>query len=131
VTFPEPGGTATARETLTQAEMERFAELTGDDNPIHIDPAYARETRFGATVAHGMHLYAIVRALVTSKWPDAVEVTQDLMFPSPARAGDALEVRAEVIEADSETARIVASVIADATEVCRAETVVRRGRGRP
>ncbi len=130
MSFPDTvGATATATRTVTQAQMDRFADLTGDDNPIHVDPDYARSTAFGATVAHGMHLYALVRALITERWPDAVEVSQDLTFPAPAHAGSTLEIRVGVVQADGETARLAADVTLEDTLVCRAETLVRRGSG--
>lgn len=42
---------------LTQLDFNRFAALSHDDNPIHCDPAFAKTTHFGATVAHGMFLF--------------------------------------------------------------------------
>ena len=44
--------------------FDRFARLSGDDNPIHVDPAFSARTRFGRTVAHGMLLYGRVWAMI-------------------------------------------------------------------
>jgi acyl dehydratase len=46
-------------KTFTQAEFDAFARLSGDDNPIHVDPEFSARTRFGRTVAHGMLLYGV------------------------------------------------------------------------
>ncbi|MGZ3427312.1 MAG: MaoC/PaaZ C-terminal domain-containing protein, partial [Polyangia bacterium] len=49
-----------ARRRVTQADFDRFARLSGDDNPIHVDAAFAARTRWGKTLAHGMMLYSLV-----------------------------------------------------------------------
>jgi acyl dehydratase len=92
--------TALFRETrtFTQDEFDRFAAISGDDNPIHVDPTFSAETRFGRTVAHGMLLYTALWGLIRREFPDAVQETQDLMFPAPTFAGEAM--RLEVDELD-------------------------------
>ncbi|MBP0618607.1 MaoC/PaaZ C-terminal domain-containing protein [Cupriavidus consociatus] len=76
---------------LTQRDFDRFAALSCDDNPIHCDPAFARGTHFGATVAHGMFLFSL---LCAHTWRElaapALPVAQTLMFPTPAFVGDAV-----------------------------------------
>jgi len=91
---------AAIRETrvFTQADFDRFAGISGDDNPIHIDPGFAAETRFGRTVAHGMLLYAGLWGLVRRQFPGAVQETQDLMFPAPTYAGDAMRLEVDVLD---------------------------------
>lgn len=83
---------------FTQAEFDRFAALSGDDNPIHVDPAFSAATRFGRTVAHGMLLYAALWGLVRRHFPGAVQETQDLMFPAPTYAGEAMRLEVDVID---------------------------------
>lgn len=84
------GQTYTATRTLTQADFDRFAAVSGDDNPIHVDPDFSARTHFGRTVSHGMLLYAILRGLLREHFPDAAQVDQQLMFPNPAFAGEPL-----------------------------------------
>ena len=86
-------GVVEARWTPTQAEFDLFAELSGDDNPIHVDPGFSARTRFGRTVSHGMLVYSRVWALIRSHWPGARHACQTLMFPSPAFAGEPLVIR--------------------------------------
>jgi len=68
---------------FTQAQFDRFAALSGDDNPIHVDPAFAARTKFGRTVAHGMFLYANIAREIGALLPGALPLEQELMFPAP------------------------------------------------
>lgn len=78
---------------LTQRDFDRFAALSRDDNPIHCDPAFARGTHFGATVAHGMFLFSLLCAHTWRQLPGpALLVGQTLMFPTPAFVGDAVQI---------------------------------------
>lgn len=76
--------------TLTQVDFDCFARLSGDHNPIHVDPAFAAQTRFGATVSHGMLLFTILRGLVQRHYPQARLDLQDVKFPAPAYADEPL-----------------------------------------
>jgi acyl dehydratase len=86
------------RRVLLQSDFDRFARLTGDDNPIHCDPVFAATTHFGATVAHGMMLYGcIAKGLSESiPGPGAVQLDQTLMFPNPTFVGDCIKVSLSV-----------------------------------
>ena len=86
-----------ARRTFTQSDFDRFAALSGDDNPIHVDPAFSAETRFGRTVAHGMLLYSALWALICQHFPGAVQETQELMFPAPTYADEPVRLEIDVV----------------------------------
>ena len=90
-----PPETLQASWTPSQAEFDLFAQVSGDDNPIHVDPAFSARTRFGRTVSHGMLIYSKLWALLRSDHPGARQVRQSMMFPNPCFAGEAvvLEVR--------------------------------------
>ena len=75
--------------TPTLDDFRAFARLSGDENPIHTDPAYAALHPFGAPVAHGMLIHARLRALALAAGIPA-PVSTALMFPNPAFAGDPL-----------------------------------------
>ncbi|EAR50097.1 hypothetical protein OG2516_06489 [Oceanicola granulosus HTCC2516] len=77
-----------AEWTPAQAEFDAFARLSGDDNPIHTDPAYAARTPFGRTVSHGMLIYARLWGLLHSARPGTAERRQALMFPAPCFADE-------------------------------------------
>lgn len=82
---------------LSQRDFDRFAALSGDYNPIHVDPGFARSTHFGATVAHGMFLYGLMcaasgRRLLAVQPAGWLPLTQTLMFPAPTYVGDTVSV---------------------------------------
>jgi acyl dehydratase len=76
--------------TPTQADFDAFAKLSGDDNPIHVDPEFSARTRFGRTVSHGMLLYTRVFGHLQELYPDHEHALQTLMFPNPSYAGEEL-----------------------------------------
>ena len=84
------GEVATVTRVFTQQDFDRFATLSGDDNPIHVDPVFSARTRFGRTVSHGMLIYSRLWAMVRAAHPGRGQVFQDMMFPNPAYAGEAL-----------------------------------------
>jgi acyl dehydratase len=91
------GHVVSATKVFTQEEFDRFTCLSGDDNPIHVDAAFAANTRFGRTVAHGMFLYGVICSLLGKHFPEAVQRQQDLIFPAPTFAGEAMNVTARIV----------------------------------
>lgn len=85
---------ARLRATFTwiprQVDFDTFARLSGDDNPIHVDPEFSARTRFGRTVSHGMLLYTRVFARLQELYPGRAHDLQTLMFPNPAYADEEL-----------------------------------------
>ncbi|ASP34398.1 MaoC/PaaZ C-terminal domain-containing protein [Labrenzia sp. VG12] len=73
-----------------QADFDAFARLSGDDNPIHVDPEFSARTRFGRTVSHGMLLYTRVFAHLKALFPGRTHAVQNLMFPNPSYADEEL-----------------------------------------
>ncbi len=73
-----------------QADFDAFARLSGDDNPIHVDPEFSARTRFGRTVSHGMLLYTRVFAHLQALYPGRQHQVQTLMFPNPSYADEEL-----------------------------------------
>jgi len=104
----EIGQRLTETRTFSQGDFNRFAALSGDDNPIHVDPDFAELTRFGGTVAHGMFLYGIVCGLLGSHLPGAgsVQLSQDLMFPSPTYVDEEVSIHLLVIHLKRDTATL-------------------------
>lgn len=113
----------TARWVPTQADFDAFAELSGDDNPIHVDAEFSARTRFGRTVSHGMLLYSRLWALLRQRYPDHRHTMQALMFPNPAYAEEELEFAFS--QADASQVSITISRVADGAPVlvgqCRLE----------
>jgi acyl dehydratase len=94
------GQAASVKRTVTQSDFDRFAALSGDDNPIHVDAEFAARTRFGRTVAHGMFLYSVVCSVLdtTLPGPCTLQIEQELMFPTATPTGEEVEIRVEVTE---------------------------------
>jgi acyl dehydratase len=94
------GASFRAQRTFTQSDFDRFAALSGDDNPIHVDPLFSRRTKFGRTVAHGMLLYAVISSCVNKYFADSYQAAQELIFPNPTYAGEELDILLKVADAD-------------------------------
>jgi 3-hydroxybutyryl-CoA dehydratase len=92
------GDTADASITVTEETIETYAELSGDDNPIHADEDYASETMFGGRIAHGMLSAGPVSAALAALPGDIVYLSQDLRFENPVYPGDTVTARVEVVE---------------------------------
>ena len=96
--------------TPTQAEFDAFAQVSGDDNPIHVDPAFSARTRFGRTVSHGMLLYAKVWGLIRSRFPVGRQVAQTLVFAHPTFAGEPVRIEVAEIGRDAAGLRLAVAV---------------------
>lgn len=116
--------TKSLERTLNQDEFNAFARLSGDDNPIHVDPEFAERTRFGRPVAHGAFLFAILRGMLDELAPGARQVRQEMKFPAPTYAGEAMRFSV-VLEPDRNrktSARMEVTRIADGVVTCEAST---------
>lgn len=97
----------TPDRVIGQADIQAFANLTGDHNPVHVDAAFAAESVFGSCIAHGPMLIGITFGLISKL--DLLDGTIIALkaitwsFDGPVRAGDRVHVRAEVKEARSST----------------------------
>ena len=94
------GDVETFSKTITEADIVLFAGLSGDTYPLHLDAEYAKSTRFGARIAHGMlsaSLLSTVNALLLGT-PGGIYVEQSIRFRRPVFIGDTLTARSEVAE---------------------------------
>lgn len=92
------GDTAEVRHRLTAADVAAFVALTGDDNPLHVDAAYAATTTLRKPVAHGMLTASFISTLIGTRLPGAGALWYDLdiRFLAPARVGEEIVVRGTV-----------------------------------
>ncbi len=83
---------------VTQADINRYADASGDYNPIHIDEAFAAATPLKGTIAHGMLVLAYVCEMLVRVFGDAwdEEGRLSMKFRSPARPGDTLTVSGQI-----------------------------------
>lgn len=116
----------TTTRTFTQEDFNRFAALSGDDNPIHVDPAFSARTKFGRTVAHGMLLYGTICGAVSAHFPGAQQLEQDLRFPSPTYTDEEITIQLTVKEVYSDTVRLEAKIARPSGQVtCEGTTVLK------
>jgi Acyl dehydratase len=94
------GKTAEFSKTITDADVLTFADVTGDFNPVHVDEAAAKKTRFGGRIAHGMLSAGLVSAAIGNKLPGAgsIYLGQTLRFTLPVRIGDTITATIVVTE---------------------------------
>jgi 3-hydroxybutyryl-CoA dehydratase len=94
------GMEASLSRTVTEAEINAFAEVTGDKNPVHIDAEYAAKTMFKSRIAHGMLSAGYISAVFGMKLPGpgAIYVSQTLAFKAPVRIGDTVVTTVKVAE---------------------------------
>ncbi|WP_417494097.1 MaoC/PaaZ C-terminal domain-containing protein [Maricaulis sp.] len=119
--------TASLNRTFSQADFDAFAALSGDDNPIHVDPEFAAGTRFGQTVAHGALLCAVLRGLVEELVPGGRQISQSTQYPAPSPADVPLRFDAETIAVEDGVATIRLQVmrLSDMRITCSGQTEVR------
>jgi len=96
----ERGQSADLTKVITEEDILRFAEITGDRNPVHISEEFAAQTRFGERIAHGILTAGLISAVIGMKLPGpgCLYVSQTLAFLAPVKIGDEITARAEVVE---------------------------------
>ena len=93
-----PGDQASRTTTITDEMIRAFADLTGDNNPVHLDDSYAATTRFGRRIAHGMIAAGLISAVLANDLPGpgTVYLSQTLKFKAPVYPGDTITTTVEV-----------------------------------
>jgi 3-hydroxybutyryl-CoA dehydratase len=97
------GQSAETRRTVTVDDIDRFAAVSGDHNPVHMDDAFAATTAFKTRIAHGMLTGAFISALLSDQLPGpgAIYISQSMKFRRPIHIGDEVTTRAEVSAIDA------------------------------
>lgn len=96
----EIGQSFSYKRFLSEEDVRTFAELTGDDNPIHLDAAYAEETRFGKRIVHGVLLLGIISKVLGRDFPGhgSVAVALSCRFLRPVPVGSEITVEIRIAE---------------------------------
>jgi 3-hydroxybutyryl-CoA dehydratase len=107
------GQSAALTRTVDAAGIEAFAAVTGDNNPVHLDEAYAAGTAFKTRIAHGMLSAGYISAVIGTvlPGPGAIYVGQTLKFKRPVKIGDAVTATATVTAIDLEKARVTLETV--------------------
>ncbi len=111
------GDSARLERTFSQDDIDAFARISGDDNPAHVDAAWADASIFGGRVAHGVLTAGLISAVLGTQLPGpgTIYMSQTLKWLAPVKPGDALTASATVRLILDEKNRVIL------------DTVVRRG----
>jgi len=92
------GDVAAITKMITDADIQVFADLIGDHNSVHLDDEFAKGTRFGRRIAHGMLSGALISAVIGEHLPGrgAVYLSQSFKFVAPVYPGDTITARVTV-----------------------------------
>ena len=96
----EMGMTRYIRKVITDKDIEQFAEISTDHNPVHLNDEYARDTIFEGRIAHGMLTAGLVSAVIGEQLPGhgTIYMSQNLKFLAPVRPGDLVHAEVKVVD---------------------------------
>ena len=94
------GDSAQTSKTITEKDINDFAGVTGDFNPVHLDQAYAEKTIFKGRIAHGLLSVGLLSAVLGNILPGhgTIYISQEIKFLAPVRMGDTITAEVEVLE---------------------------------
>lgn len=97
---------------ITEEDLQKFCDLTGDDNPIHMDETYAAKTSFKKRVVHGMLTASFISTVVGTKMPGqgSLWMSQTIQFLNPVRIGDSIKIIAKVTHKSSSQRIIIMAI---------------------
>ncbi len=112
------------QKQVTDRDIELFAEVSTDRNPVHLDETYARQTIFEGRIAHGMLTAGLISAVIGEQLPGhgTVYLGQSLKFLAPVRPGDMVRAEVKVLAIDHAKRRVTLE-----THCAVGDTVVLRG----
>jgi len=104
----EMGMTRYVQKTVTDHDIEMFAEVSTDRNPVHLDDAYAQDTIFEGRIAHGMLTAGLISAVIGEQLPGhgTIYMGQNLKFLAPVRPGDTVRAEVEVVDIEYAKRRV-------------------------
>ena len=102
------GQTGEYTRTISETDIDQFAKVSGDFNPIHMDEDFAKSSFFQGRIAHGMLSVSFISTVLASKLPGpgSVWLSQEISFLKPVRIGDIITAKVEVLKKYDEKRRI-------------------------
>ena len=91
------GDTASFSKKITDTDIQQFADVSGDRNPLHLDDEFAKQTRFGRRIAHGMLGASLISAVIANELPGSIYLGQTLIFVAPLFPDDTLTAKVTVV----------------------------------
>lgn len=86
------------RKPITSHDIHLYAQLLGDTNPVHLDDAYAKESRWGQRIAHGMLSAGLIPTIFGALIPGSIYVSQELRFKAPVYVEDIVKAKVTVTQ---------------------------------
>ena len=104
--------------TVTETDIIQYSQISGDDNPIHMNEEFARQTVFNGRIAHGMLTCGYISAVLGTKLPGpgCAYINQNLNFRAPVRIGDTVQTRVTIMEIINEANNVVCEVVCSTAE---------------
>ena len=122
------GMNASLERVISEADVRRFADLSGDHNPIHLDSEYAAETIFKRPIAHGMLSASLLTNLAGNQLPGfgTIYVSQTFNFLGPVYIGDAVkaQITVKTIEPEKRKVTLTTELFVGKKVVLTGEAVV-------
>ncbi|MBL4894382.1 MAG: MaoC family dehydratase [Emcibacter sp.] len=104
----EMGQSYSTINVVSDEDIVKFSEVTGDVNPIHLDEDYAKKSIFGERIAHGMISAGYISAIFGTKFPGpgSIYLSQSLKFRAPVKIGDSVETTVTIVELNEKRKRV-------------------------
>jgi len=124
----EEGQSASFTKTVSEADINAFAEVSGDTNPVHLDAEYAAGTMFKERIAHGMLSASFISTVLGTKMPGpgAIYLSQTLKFKAPVKIGDTVTATGTISAVNRERKRATIACVCtvEGNPVVEGEAVV-------
>eukprot|EP00123_Amoebidium_parasiticum_P001378 comp12450_c0_seq1/m.7379 comp12450_c0_seq1/g.7379 ORF comp12450_c0_seq1/g.7379 comp12450_c0_seq1/m.7379 type:complete len:179 (-) comp12450_c0_seq1:338-874(-) len=110
------------KRTFSPEEVKLFSELSGDNNPVHVNEEYAKTTRFGRCIVHGALMNSVISALLGTRLPGpgSIYISQTVRFKRPLYVGEEMTARVRCLKigVDKPIAHFSTECFNDRNEVC-------------
>ncbi len=105
--------------TVTETDVVQYSQISGDDNPIHMNEEFAKQTIFNGRIAHGMLTCGYISALLGTKLPGpgCAYINQNLNFLAPVRVGDTVQTRVTVKEIIKGANNVICEIVCSIEDI--------------
>ena len=104
--------TITLSKKITKEDVQKFIEISGDNNPIHTDENFAKRTIFKKPITHGLISASLISAGLTKLMGEGnIWLTQDLKFEKPVYIGDEITANLKIINIDARKVHRIETIL--------------------
>ena len=109
----EVGMTDVYVRTVTETDIVQYSQISGDDNPLHVNEEFAKQTVFKGRIAHGMLTCGYISSVLGTKLPGpgCAYLNQNLNFRAPVRIGDTVQTRVTVKSVDKDANNVICQAV--------------------